>query len=99
MIAIIQLEASQSEGRSTYRLTMGFSCPLWLRWSVCSTGCFKKEGHPPGCPFFHRTFRGESWPLLGQQEKKMRLSFWRNKQPTHIYNEQLKMSATRFSIT
>jgi|HubBroStandDraft_6_1064221.scaffolds.fasta_scaffold1003064_2 hypothetical protein len=24
----------------------------------------------------------------------MRLSFWRNKQPAHIYNEQLKMSAT-----
>jgi hypothetical protein len=29
-----------------------------------------------------------------QQEKKMRLSFWRNKQPPHIYNEQTKFLAT-----
>jgi hypothetical protein len=28
MLAIIQLEASQSEGRSTYRLTMGVFMPL-----------------------------------------------------------------------
>jgi hypothetical protein len=28
MIAVIQLEASQSEGGSTYRLTMGLFIPL-----------------------------------------------------------------------
>jgi hypothetical protein len=26
--------------------------------------------------------------------EKMRLSFWRNKQPPHIYNEQTKLLAT-----